>query len=447
MSAPAIDSPGGFAHYCGTMERDADVVVVGAGIVGCATAYYLARRGVRTVVVERGRVFGEQSRKNWGFVRQQGRDPHEVPLMMESNRIWRGLEQELGADIEWVQGGNLALAADPPRMALFEQWLPIARQFGLETRLLRPRDLPAVVPGLGGRWVGGMHTPSDGHADPGKTTDALAHAAIAHGAVIHLGCAVEGVDTREGAVSAVHTELGEIRTSWVVCAAGAWSSRLARTLGLALPQRWVRGTVARTTPAPPVTACAVWGPGVAFRQRKDGGFNIAAGGALDHDVTLDSLRQIRFFLPNYWKNKALFRFHVGRPLVRSFLAALPGSPARRHPLIWDRGIEPRPNPAKVGRSLAELGRVLPSLPQLAVVESWAGYIDATPDLTPVLGQVAGRPGLVFATGFSGHGFALGPVAGRLVSELIVDGKTSLDISAFSFSRFAEGAIGPPKNVL
>ena len=429
------------------VEREADVVVVGAGIVGGATAWHLARRGVRTVVVERGTVFGEQSRKNWGFVRQQGRDPHEVPLMMESNRIWRSLERELGADIEWVQGGNLALAADPARMALFEEWLGIARQFGLDTRLLRSRDLPAVLPGIGGQWAGGMHTPSDGHADPGKITDALARAAAAHGAAMHLGCAVEGIATRDGAVSAVITERGEIRTSWVVCAAGAWSSRLARTLGVALPQRWVRGTVARPTPAPPVTACAVWGPGVAFRQRKDGTFIIAAGGALDHDVTLDSLRQLRFFLPNYWKNKALFRFHVGRPLARSLVAALPGSAARRHPRVWDRGTDPRPNAAKVRRGLAELGRVLPSLPRVGIAESWAGYIDATPDLTPVLGPIPGLRGFVFATGFSGHGFAMGPVAGRLISELVVDGKTSLDISAFRFSRFAEGAIGKPRNVL
>jgi len=232
-----------------------------------------------------------------------------------------------------------------------------------------------------------------------------------------------------------------------VCAAGAWSSRLARTLGLDLPQRWVRGTVARTAPAPPVTDCAVWGPGVAFRQRRDGSFTIAAGGALDHDVTLDSLRQLRFFLPSYWKNRAMFRFHVGRPLLASLAAALPGSPARRRPLVWDRALEPCPNPAKVRRSLAELRRVLPALPPLGVARSWAGYIDAVPDLVPVLGEVPPLRGFVLATGFSGHGFAMGPIAGRLVSELIVDGKPSLDIAGLRFSRFAEGAIGPPRNVL
>jgi glycine/D-amino acid oxidase-like deaminating enzyme len=429
------------------MAHHADVVVVGAGIVGCAAAYYLVRRGLSVAVVERGAVHGEQSRKNWGFVRQQGRDPSELPLMVESNRLWRGLEAELGADIEWVQGGNLALAADRNRMALLEEWLPVAREVGLDSRLVSPRDLRKIVPGLAGRWAGGLHTPSDGHADPEKATDAFARAAIAHGALVHLGCAVERVVTTNGAVSAVVTERGEIATDWVVCAAGAWSWRLAKSLGLALPQRWVRGTVARTTPAPPVTACAVWGPGVAFRQRRDGSFNIAAGGALDHDVTLDSLRQIRFFLPNFWKNKSMFRFHVGRPLARSLGAALPRSRARRHPLVWDRGYEPVPNPDKVNRSLAELQRVLPRLPALGIARRWAGYIDATPDLLPVLGHVANPRNFVLATGFSGHGFAMGPVAGRLVSELIVDGKTSLDISALRFSRFAEGAIGRPRNVL
>ena len=428
------------------VPRDADVAIVGAGIVGCATAYYLARRGVRAVVVERGGVPGEQSRKNWGFVRQQGRDPFELPLMIESNGIWRGLEKELGADIEWVQGGNLALAADAARMARFEEWLPTARQFGLETKLLRAHELASIVP-LGGEWAGGMYTPSDGHADPEKTSDAFARAAASHGATIILDCAVQRVVTHDGAVNGVVTEHGEIRAPWVVCAAGAWSARLARMLGLSLPQRWVRGTVAQTTRAAPVTPCAVWGPGVAFRQRKDGSFNIAAGGALDHDVTLDSLRQIRFFLPNFWKNKAMFRFHVGRPLARSLVAALPGSAARKRPLVWDRGLDPVPNPLKVARALAALQRVLPSLPLLGIAKSWAGYIDATPDLVPVLGEAPAPRGFVFATGFSGHGFAMGPIAGRLVSELIVDGKPSLDISGFRFSRFAEGAIGKPRNVL
>ena len=95
------------------MARQAEIVIVGGGIVGCAAAYYLARRGVGPLLLEAGEVAGQQSGRNWGFVRQQGRDPLEVPLMVESNRLWRGLAAELQADIEWVQGGNLALAATP----------------------------------------------------------------------------------------------------------------------------------------------------------------------------------------------------------------------------------------------------------------------------------------------------------------------------------------------
>lgn len=429
------------------MERECDVVVIGGGIIGCATAYYLARRGAHVVLLERGRVLGDQSRKNWGYVRQQGRDPLEVPLMVEANRIWRGLERELGAEIDWVQGGNLALAADEQRMGLFEAWMGVAREFGLDTRLLRGREVATVVPGLAGSWTGGMYTPSDGHAEPTSTTDALGRAAATLGARIYTGSAVEAIQTRAGSVSGVTTERGEVRTTRVVCAAGAWSSTLARTVGLSLPQRRVRATVALTTPALPVTAAGVWGPTVALRQRRDGSLNIAAGGAADHDITLDSLRHLRLFLPNYWKNRKLFRFHVGRPLLRDLAALGPWTAARRRPLTHDRGMEPPPNPAKVARSLAELHRLLPALPRLGIERSWAGYIDATPDAVPVLGEAPSPEGFIFATGFSGHGFAMGPIVGRLIAELIVDGKPSLDITGFRFSRFAEGAFGKPRSVL
>jgi glycine/D-amino acid oxidase-like deaminating enzyme len=232
----------------------------------------------------------------------------------------------------------------------------------------------------------------------------------------------------------------------VVCAAGAWSARVIRPLGLRLPQRWVRATVARTGPAPPLTRAGVWSPSVSFRQRRDGTLNIAAAGAADHDITLQSFRHARLFLPNYWKNRKLFRFHLGRPLLRDLAGLWPGAAARRRPLTWDRHLDPSPNPAKVERSLAELRALYPALGALAVTRSWAGYIDATPDAIPVVGEV-GPPGLVLATGFTGHGFAMGPIVGRLIAELVTDGKPSLDLRPFRFSRFAEGAIGRPRSVL
>lgn len=429
------------------IARAAEVVIVGGGIVGCATAYYLARRGVQVVLVEKGEVAGEQSGKNWGFVRQQGRDSAEVPLMMESNRIWRGLEQELEADIEWVRRGNLALAADEQRMALFEGWLQVAREFGLDTKVLGRKEVAQLIPAMQTRWVGGLYTGSDGHAEPAKATEAFRRAAVKFGARLHPRCAAEAIHTENGEVSGVVTEHGEVRTRTVVCAAGAWSAKLARRLGLGLPQRLVRATVARTNPAPPVTPVGVWGPAVAFRQRQDGRLNLAAGGVTDYDITLDSFRHLRLFLPNYWRNRKLFDVHVGRPLARDLLRLAPWSAARRHPFAYDRGIETPPNPAKVRKGIEEFLRLFPRLKGLEIERAWACYIDVTPDALPVLGPVAAPRGFIFATGFSGHGFAMGPVVGRLVAELILDGKPSLDISAFRFSRFSEGALGAPRSVL
>jgi glycine/D-amino acid oxidase-like deaminating enzyme len=427
------------------VTRETDVVIIGGGIVGCAAAYYLARRGVRPLLLERGEVASQQSGQNWGFVRQQGRDPLEVPLMVEANRMWRALEAELGTGVDWVQGGNLALAATNERMGLFEQWLEVARQFGLDTRLLRRRDLDQVVPGMQGEWVGGMYTPSDGHAEPTKATEAFARAAVAQGAELRTRCAVQRILVRSGAVSGVLTERGEVQTGRVVCAAGASSMPLLRTVGLSLPQRLVRATVARTSPAPPITRAGVWGPAVAFRQRPDGRVNLAAGGATDHDVTLDSLRHLRLFLPNYWKNRKLFRFHVGAPLWRDLRRRLWSGSARRQAV--DGGVEPVPNPDKVRRSLEAFHGLFPALPGLTIERSWAGYIDTTPDAVPVLGVVPSLTGLTVATGFSGHGFAMGPIAGRLVAELVVDGKASLDLHGFRVTRFAEGARAAPRSVL
>ncbi len=429
------------------MENEAEVVVVGGGIVGCAAAYYLAKRGTKTILVERAEVAGEQSGRNWGFVRQQGRDPAEVPLMVEGNRIWRGLEQELAADVEWVQGGNLALAADDERMALFEAWLNIAKQHGMDTRALTGDEVAQMIPAMQERWRGGLFTATDGHAEPVKATDAFRRAAVEAGALVYSNCAAERLEMEGGRIARVVTEQGDIRAGKVVCAAGAWSAKLMRQIGLNLPQRRIRATVARTSPAPPITQAGVWGPKVAFRQRKDGTFNIAAGGVTDYDVTLDSLRNMRVFLPNYWKNRKLFEFHVGKPLLRDLTGLLPGSAARRRPFSYDRDIETPPNPARPKKALAEMQRLFPSLDGLRVERSWAGYIDAMPDMIPVIDEPTKPGGFLVATGFSGHGFAMGPIAGKLIAEMIVDGRPSLPVEAFRLSRFKEGAIAPPRNVV
>ena len=155
-----------------------DVVVIGAGIIGTSTAYFLAERGMKVLLCEKGRVAGEQSCRNWGWVRQQGRDWAELPIMMESNRIWRGLAATTGEkDLEFTPSGCLYLAESESEMAKYDSWHGVAKQHQLDTRLLTADEVAALVPDISGRWLGGMLTASDGRAEPFVAVPALARAA------------------------------------------------------------------------------------------------------------------------------------------------------------------------------------------------------------------------------------------------------------------------------
>ena len=414
--------------------------------MGVATAFFLARAGRSVAVIEKGRIAGEQSGRNWGWVRQQARDVDELPLMIESNRIWRTAERELGADIEWTQAGNLSLTRDPGRIAFFEEWLAVARETGLDSRLLTPADVSAVLPKIQGRWLGAMFTPSDGHAEPTKATWAFARAAETAGATIIEGCAADQITVEAGRVTGVETERGVIRAQHVICAAGAWSARLLRPVGIDLPVQVVRSTVASTTPIDPLTEMAVgYHPVVSFRQRRDGTLYIASGGWSDYDVTLQSFRHLRMFVPNYMKNRRMLRIHVGRPLGRDVTNAL--LPWRGHRLPWrtQRGLSPSASKEKVRKSVIEFRKMFPDL-EFEVTHMWAGYIDSTPDAVPVIDLLDRPAGLVIATGFSGHGFGMGPIVGRVVTELVVDGNSSFDLSAFRLSRFGDGSYKKPRLV-
>ncbi|MBI4641720.1 MAG: FAD-binding oxidoreductase [Candidatus Tectomicrobia bacterium] len=430
------------------LEKQADVVIIGGGIAGCASAYYLARRGAKVVLVEKGQIGSEQSGRNWGFVRQQGRHPLEIPLMMEGNRLWMDLERELNADIEWVQGGNLRLAPNEREMARLEKIVKEERDLGLDIRLLSKSEVQALIPQMEGPWgVGGMYTPSDGHAEPIKATTALARAAQECGARIYTYCAAEGIEVAGGRVISVVTERGEIKTPVVLCAAGAWASKVGRMVGLELPQRKVRATVAATSPVAPITRAGVWGGKVSFRQKKDGRFYIAGGGTADYDITLESFRHLPMFLPNYLKNWRNLRLHIGAELLKDIACTLPWASAGQHPFAHTVDVEPKPNLQKVKRSREALIELFPSLQGIGIERTWAGYIDTTPDAVPVLGEVPSLQGFIFATGFSGHGFAMGPIVGKLMAELILDGKPSVDVHGLRYSRFVEGALAEAREAI
>ncbi|HXU59591.1 MAG TPA: FAD-dependent oxidoreductase, partial [Verrucomicrobiae bacterium] len=224
----------------------ADVVVIGGGIIGCAAAYFLARRGISVALIEKGRIAGEQSSRNWGWCRQQGRDKAEIPLIKESLAIWGRLQEEIGADPGFRRHGILYLTRDPAELAGWERWLEHARQHQIGSRLLSAAEAQAMTPDCRERWIGGLHTPSDGRAEPALAAPAIAEAARRAGASLHQRCAARGIESQAGKVAMVVTEQGAIRTNAVLLAGGAWSSIFLRRHGIDLPQLTVRASVMRT---------------------------------------------------------------------------------------------------------------------------------------------------------------------------------------------------------
>jgi glycine/D-amino acid oxidase-like deaminating enzyme len=426
-----------------------DVIVIGGGIVGLSTAYFLAKRGVRVILLEKGRLAWEQSSRNWGFVRQQGRNPAELPMAAVSNRIWCGISQELGADIEWCQGGNLALAQNEADLDRYAEGAKAAQDAGIETRVLTANQVAALLPEMKGRYAGGLHTPSDGHADPLKATLAFGEGGRQAGADLREYCAVNAIYTSGARVSGVATAAGDLRADVVICAAGAHSSFLGHMVGLNLPQRSMRSTVAATMPLPPLTKLGVWASGLGIRQARDGSVILgrSSAGTAEHDVTLESLQHIGLFLPIFLRNRDLFRLRVGMPLMRDLLRHLPGTAAARRPFAHLVDAEPPANPETVRSSLRMFKQSFPHLEQVSIARSWAGVIDATPDIVPVLGEVQALRGFFFATGFSGHGFGLGPGAGHTLAELVVLGRTAIDIHPMRYERFAQGDLSTARKIL
>jgi len=421
----------------------ADVVVIGAGIVGTATAYYLARRGLGVALCEKGRVAGEQSSRNWGFVRQQGRDPAEIPLAIESLRLWRGIEQDIGEPVGFHQGGILYVADSDEEMARYEAWLEHARQHQLDTRLLSVEEAKAMVPGaVGRRWRGALYTPSDAHAEPRLATPALARAAASLGAAVLTECAVRSLLTEAGRVAGVITEHGEIRAPSVVLAGGAWSALLCRNLGVDLPQLRVRASALRTAPAPSVTEGAVWTRQAALRRRQDGGYTVAHGAFVEHFVVPDSFRYLRLFRESMKAERGRLRVRLDSSFFAELTAPKRWRDDQPTPFERTRVLDPSPNERVLAEAMAELGAQFPDLRGVEVAERWAGLIDVTPDAIPVISELDALPGFYLSTGYSGHGFGIGLGAGRATAELVAGGPVAVDLTPFRFNRFREGAVEP-----
>jgi glycine/D-amino acid oxidase-like deaminating enzyme len=413
----------------------ADVVVIGGGIVGASTALSLAERGVSVVLCEKGTIAGEQSSRNWGWCRKMGRALAEVPLAVESLRLWEGLNARTSAETGFRRTGIIYLCETANQAARHEAWLAEAEAFQIDSRLIGADEIDRLLPGSSRRWPAALYTPSDGCAEPEKATSAIANAAARAGAAILERCAVRGIEASAGAVSGVVTEKGPIHCSQVVLAGGAWSRLFCGNLGVELPQLKILGSVLRTAPVAGAPDHAVGADDFAFRRRLDGGYTIARRNANEAELVPDSFRLFFDFVPALVAQWHELRLRVGRRFLEEWRIPRRWALDAVTPFEAVRTLDPAPSQSILDEGSRNLARNFPVFGGMRVVERWAGLVDATPDGVPVISAVPALPGFFIASGFSGHGFGIGPGAGHLMADLVMGAAPIVDPSPYRFERF------------
>lgn len=375
----------------------ADVVVIGAGITGAAAALELAAEGLRVVLLDRWGPAAMGSGWTLGGVRQSGRHPAELPLAQAAVRLWETMSDRLDADVFYRQHGNLRLARTEAEALAMQALAAEQSRAGLEIHFITGSAIQEIAPAVARTVLAACWCPSDGHAEPVASVRAMVAAGKRLGVAARFGERAVAIEVEGGFVRAVRTEAGRIACARVVVAAGVFGNELLTPLGVTVPLEVSCVAVMRTAPVAaelrPVIGVA--NADVAGRQQVDGSLRATTGMGL---------------------HGGLLAERDGRPHLPPTAAALAG--------IVER-----------------FGRVVPCLRDAPVEQVWAGLIDKTPDALPVLDGVAGVAGLVVGMGFSGHGFCLGPVSGRILADLVMGRAPAFELGAFTLGRFA-AAVAP-----
>ncbi|MDO6405588.1 NAD(P)/FAD-dependent oxidoreductase [Pantoea phytobeneficialis] len=422
-----------------------DVVVIGGGIIGTSVTYELAKRGVAVALFEKGVMAGEQSSRNWGWVRQQNRDLYELPMAMYSLQCWSELGEEIGRDLGFRRSGILYGTTEAADLAKWENWGKQAKNIGFHSQILSAKE---VQERIGGKtsWLGGVWSPTDGRAEPSQAVPALAIGAQKLGANIQQRCAVRGLDISAGRVTGVWTERGLVKASKVILCGGAWSSRFCSRYGIDLPSANILGTAFKTTVAPQVTEGCLSVPGLAIRRRLDGSYTVAISGRGQLDLAPQNLRYATRFYPMYRSKIAKkLKIRLNGSFFSGPEAAGSWSMDGISPFEKIRVLDPAADKQILREAIAKMVHEFPQLQGIAVDHAWGGWIDTTPDLVPVIDEISQIPGLIVASGFSGHGFGIGPGAGKLCAQMVMHDQPYTDLSPYRLSRFDRGnAIREPQ---
>lgn len=366
-----------------------DVGVVGAGVIGSSIAYHLARAGADVLLADPGAPqFPSASWASAGGVRRQNRDPREWPLTIEAARRWPQLEEELGADCEFRDGGHFHVVEDAEALDRIRERVADQRAGGVDVELVDGKEAREIAPILAASVIGGMYTRGDGQANPRLTTQAFQQAAVHRGAR-RRDDAVSGFATDRGQVVGIMFGAEIVRVQWAVLAAGVWTPSLVRSLGVDLPIRPQGLQMLLTDPCEPVLAPTIGAEGrpISFKQLPTGSFLIGGGWPADFDLG------------------------TNRCAVRQ--ECVEGS--------WQAASE-----------------LIPVLTRRKLTQQWCGLESQSIDGVPFIGPAPGVDGLYLAAGFSGHGFQLAPAVGRAVADELL-GQDVPELQGLTAARMTDFA--------
>ena len=366
-----------------------DVLVIGAGLHGCSAALHLARRGLRVRVIDKDHVGRHASGVNAGGVRRLGRHLAEVPLSVASMDMWHHIEDLVGDGCGFEQHGQIKVAESASDLAKLQARAQQVRDIGFHhEELIGQEELRSLLPAVAPHCVGGLISRADGAALPYRTTLAFKHAGERSGVVFHEGAAAQGIERIElvGEVWRVTTSQGAFEAPCLVNAAGAWGARVASWVGDDAPVIPVALMLMITAPVRPFIQPVVGATSrtLSFKQFANGTVLIGGG-------------------------------HMGR--------------------AWPDTNRTDLDFTKLALNARIAAEIFPIMQDVTIVRAWAGIEGRMPDDIPVLCRSPQAPGVVHSFGYSAHGFQMGPICGRIVADLVLDGHTDFDLSAFHIRRF------------
>ncbi|OGB14530.1 MAG: sarcosine oxidase subunit beta [Burkholderiales bacterium RIFCSPLOWO2_12_67_14] len=370
----------------------ADVIIVGGGIMGASSAFFLRQRGVSVILLERGLIGQQASGVNFGNTRRMGRPVDELPLANRSREIWLKFKELFDGDAELLLNGHLRVGFTPAHEERMAKYAQDAKDFGLDMQMLSAKALRERFPYLGPELTAGCYAPHDGHANPRLAAPIIGRAAVREGAQVFENTEIVAVE-KEGEDFRVTAADGRVfRAPVALITAGAWGNRISTSFGEPVPMIAKVPHMCVTEPVPyaigPTTGAMadVFEQVVFFRQVARGNIVIGGGG---HELADIESR-------------------------RAYV-----------------------NPSRTLYKLANAPRVVPAFKNLNIIRVWGGIEGYMEDGRSVMGPSARVPGLYYAFGFSGEGFQLGPGVGDVMAELIHTGRTSTPIEHYHISRFAK----------